>query len=276
MPRSPKNKALETARKRSAKELSRFSAASARSMQRHVGRSIESILQTAATRGEAAGLAELRRAMQAAERSFASTASAAQRSAAVSKVQANTTEAVARTIGPRIQAAKGTAEAKAAAMGRVRNPNLGRRGAHWKGELQATLRNMNKVNTAGLFKKLKPMLGVAARRGARGAIASNVMRKMVERARGTVVKQSQIGSRRAINIATDRSGTLASLVTQANAKALGADKYVWTTVGDDNVRDEHAAREGRTFRFSQPPADGNPGEPINCRCTAQIVIGSVK
>lgn len=45
--------------------------------------------------------------------------------------------------------------------------------------------------------------------------------------------------------------------------------YIWRTAGDDKVRPSHAANEGRIFAWNNPPATGNPGEAINCRCSAE-------
>jgi len=42
-------------------------------------------------------------------------------------------------------------------------------------------------------------------------------------------------------------------------------RYRWRTVGDKNVRPEHAEREGRIFRFDKPNFD-HPGEAYGCRC----------
>lgn len=44
--------------------------------------------------------------------------------------------------------------------------------------------------------------------------------------------------------------------------------YVWETQEDDRVRPEHAAREGQVFKWSDPPAGGNPGSEYGCRCSA--------
>jgi hypothetical protein len=47
--------------------------------------------------------------------------------------------------------------------------------------------------------------------------------------------------------------------------------YIWHTMQDDKVREEHAMREGGRFTWDNPPDDGHPGEPYNCRCWAQQV-----
>lgn len=48
-------------------------------------------------------------------------------------------------------------------------------------------------------------------------------------------------------------------------------KYIWNTQGDEKVRESHATRAGEMFSFDNPPEDGNPGEPENCRCWAEPV-----
>ena len=52
-----------------------------------------------------------------------------------------------------------------------------------------------------------------------------------------------------------------------------ATHYIWRTVGDDKVREEHAVREGKVFAYDNPPEGGNPGEDYNCRCWAEPIEG---
>jgi len=49
---------------------------------------------------------------------------------------------------------------------------------------------------------------------------------------------------------------------------------VWRGILDARERPEHVAREGKEFSWKNPPDDGHPGEPINCRCTAEPVLPS--
>jgi SPP1 gp7 family putative phage head morphogenesis protein len=74
---------------------------------------------------------------------------------------------------------------------------------------------------------------------------------------------------RAVLIARDQVSKLHGELNRARQTEVGLEEYVWRTVGDERVRDSHDAREGRTFRWDAPPVDGHPGEPINCRCTAE-------
>lgn len=49
-----------------------------------------------------------------------------------------------------------------------------------------------------------------------------------------------------------------------------AQEYIWRTAGDDKVRSDHQARDGKRFSWLQRPL---PGEEHNCRCWAEPVIG---
>lgn len=73
-------------------------------------------------------------------------------------------------------------------------------------------------------------------------------------------------------IARDQLQKLHGRLNEERQRAAGVDRYTWTTQGDDRVRPEHAAREGRTFSWDRPPDEGHPGEPIACRCYAEAVI----
>jgi SPP1 gp7 family putative phage head morphogenesis protein len=86
--------------------------------------------------------------------------------------------------------------------------------------------------------------------------------------------QSKFGvsERRAQLIARDQVSKLNGQLTMLRQQEAGVTKYVWSTAKDERVRPEHAAREGETFSWNDPPSDGHPGQPINCRCVAQPVL----
>lgn len=92
-----------------------------------------------------------------------------------------------------------------------------------------------------------------------------------------------ISKRRATLIARDQIGTLNAQVTQQRDEELGIDSYIWRNAGDRRVRGnpsglypksryDHWEREGKVYKYANPPGDGNPGEPIQCRCFAEAVI----
>jgi SPP1 gp7 family putative phage head morphogenesis protein len=84
-----------------------------------------------------------------------------------------------------------------------------------------------------------------------------------------------VAERHARLIARDQVGRLSGQLTMVRHMDLGINRYVWETVGDERVRDEHAALQGQTFRYDDPPAEGNPGDPICCRCFSYPVLADV-
>lgn len=81
-----------------------------------------------------------------------------------------------------------------------------------------------------------------------------------------------ITRRRAELIARDQVATLNAQITEKRQTDVGVEEYIWSTSRDQRVRPEHAAREGVVFRWDNPPPDGHPGRPVNCRCTSEAVI----
>ena len=80
--------------------------------------------------------------------------------------------------------------------------------------------------------------------------------------RGTVTES------RAALIARDQVGKLYGAVNKQRQENLGVTRYVWRTARDNRVREEHEALEGESFSWNNPPSEGHPGEPVNCRCYA--------
>lgn len=95
----------------------------------------------------------------------------------------------------------------------------------------------------------------------------------------TIAQQIQerrsVSRSRAELIARDQVASLNAELTQLRQVSMGVTRYRWRTVGDERVRDEHEEREGEIFEWSDPPEDGHPGEPINCRCSAEPVLEDV-
>jgi SPP1 gp7 family putative phage head morphogenesis protein len=80
---------------------------------------------------------------------------------------------------------------------------------------------------------------------------------------------------RARLIARDQVNKLNGQLTELRQSELGITRYVWRTVNDERVRESHAALDGKIFSWSEPPAEGNPGEPIQCRCYAEPVLSDL-
>lgn len=112
---------------------------------------------------------------------------------------------------------------------------------------------------------------------------SSLQGKIVEAVRrGSTLKQLQaqvreefdITDRRAKLIARDQIGKLNGQLTELRQEQIGVTQYAWRGILDARERPEHVAREGKIFNWANPPDDGHPGEPINCRCTAEPVLPS--
>jgi len=85
-------------------------------------------------------------------------------------------------------------------------------------------------------------------------------------------KQLHIPKNKAKLIARDQTSKLVGNLNQYRQQELGIKEYMWSTVGDNRVRDEHIALEGLVFSWDNPPSEGNPGEAVNCRCVAIPII----
>lgn len=73
-------------------------------------------------------------------------------------------------------------------------------------------------------------------------------------------------------VARDQVGKLYGDLNATRQQSLGVTSFVWRSMKDNRVRDEHELLDGETFEWSDPPEEGQPGEPINCRCFADPVL----
>lgn len=94
---------------------------------------------------------------------------------------------------------------------------------------------------------------------------------------------SGVTSRRAKFIARDQVGSFNGELTKNRQTGLGIKKYKWSTSLDERVRGNptglypkakpsHWDREGKVFSWDDPPEDGHPGMPFNCRCVPIAVF----
>lgn len=96
--------------------------------------------------------------------------------------------------------------------------------------------------------------------------------------RGLIQERFGVTRAKADLLARDQILTLNAKVTETRAKNAGITEYIWTTSGDERVRDIHKDLDGQRFRFDDPPVidkygrRGNPGDDYQCRCTAYLII----
>lgn len=107
----------------------------------------------------------------------------------------------------------------------------------------------------------------------RAAIIENIDRGgTADELAASLSKIEGMTKRRAELIAVDQIGKLHGKMQEFYQRSAGVKKYRWRTKRDNRVRPEHAAREGKIFRWDSPPPDGHPGMAIRCRCKAQPVF----
>ena len=90
----------------------------------------------------------------------------------------------------------------------------------------------------------------------------------VEALRDLLMDRGNVSESRAELIARDQTMKTNAAISRAGHEDAGYTQYIWSTSMDERVRPEHSALEGQVFSYSDPPDEGNPGDPVNCRCVA--------
>lgn len=97
----------------------------------------------------------------------------------------------------------------------------------------------------------------------------------------------KVSRARARLIARDQTGKLNAALTEARQKRIGVEEYIWQSVEDERVRENHRVLDGKICRWDDPtvyrnPGEtewrsrssigafvGHPGEDYQCRCFAE-------
>ena len=144
--------------------------------------------------------------------------------------------------------------------------------------------NLIKNVTSDFVDKTQQIVFTGLRKGLRHEeIAKQILGRTKDK-QGFVSKFKKSKTRAAL-IARDQVNKLNGQLTEIRQTSAGVKKYIWRTVRDTRVRGtpgtpsaglpldfNHFKREGEEFSWNDPPADGHPGEPINCRCFAEPVL----
>lgn len=85
---------------------------------------------------------------------------------------------------------------------------------------------------------------------------------------------------RARLIGRDQVGKLYADVDQARQRELGVTHFIWRSVRDERVRDEHQEFDGNKYAYADPPLNGKgepvmPGDEPLCRCQADPVFDDI-
>jgi len=91
-----------------------------------------------------------------------------------------------------------------------------------------------------------------------------------------IMRSGQVAKNRANLIARTEVSRTAANLTQARAKHVGSDGYVWQTSHDGDVRPSHKAMSGKFVSWDLPPTldgmTGHAGCLPNCRCWARVIL----
>jgi len=87
-----------------------------------------------------------------------------------------------------------------------------------------------------------------------------------------VMERGDVSESKAEFIARDQTLKLNGEIVKSQQTNAGIKSYIWSTSGDERVREEHAALEGMEFEWGNPPSVGDPGEDFQCRCVAIPVL----
>lgn len=93
-------------------------------------------------------------------------------------------------------------------------------------------------------------------------------REMAARLRERV----SVSKSRALLIARTETARAMSAGSEVTQREAGVTEYEWLATNDSRTRPEHRARDGKIFRWDDPPSGGHVGTEPNCRCVALAVI----
>ena len=93
-----------------------------------------------------------------------------------------------------------------------------------------------------------------------------------------IQKNFKTSKNKAKFLARQETSLLMSKYQEQRYRSLGLEKYVWSTAGDERVRDEHKELNGKVIEWANPPITddkGNrnhAGEDYGCRCIAVPIV----
>jgi len=126
------------------------------------------------------------------------------------------------------------------------------------------------ITNVALIRSIPPQFGDELLRAVNRTVVENGFNQqaLVQ----TLRTRFRVSRSRARLIARDQTSKTIGELTKLRQQQLGIRQYKWRTSQDERVRHDHAVLEGQVFSWDNPPDVGHPGEPIQCRCTAEAII----
>jgi len=90
--------------------------------------------------------------------------------------------------------------------------------------------------------------------------------------RADLEKIFNFSKNRAKLVAQDQMAKLNATLTRNRHEQAGIRRYRWRSVGGIRVRPLNREHNGNIYRYDKGASDGNPGQPIRCRCVASPIL----
>jgi SPP1 gp7 family putative phage head morphogenesis protein len=138
-----------------------------------------------------------------------------------------------------------------------------------------TIVNGFSAENVALIKDISDRTAAEIEKACTRALTSGTLHKDLAK---ELQRKFKLGEDRSKLIARDQIGKLYGQINAQRQRDLGVEHFIWRTVQDDRVRDEHEERNGERYSYSDPPDGELPGEPILCRCYAEpdfsVILGA--
>ena len=135
----------------------------------------------------------------------------------------------------------------------------------WLVPLQANWTAQNVQLIKSIPEQYLSRVETIVRQGVVSGVSGKELAKQISDASGVTLRRANI-------IARDQTSKANAQLSEYRMKDLGINRYIWTTSHDERVRPSHRALDGKEFSFDKPPSEGNPGQPVLCRCWARPVF----
>lgn len=140
-----------------------------------------------------------------------------------------------------------------------------------EGPLRSVMEGFVAENVSLIRSIPQQMFGEVEQLVTRGIVAGTPNRELQKE----ISERFEVSKRRARVIARDQIGKLNGQLNAKRQKDIGVTQFIWRSVQDERVRNEHQLRNGQIYNYSDPPDGELPGEPIQCRCYAEPVFGDI-
>lgn len=130
----------------------------------------------------------------------------------------------------------------------------------WVAENLSLIKGVNEDQ----IRKLRALFLRAGRQGIRSEDLTAQVQK--------ILKTSET---RAKLIARDQTSKLSGQLDDAKQTSMGITHYFWRSSLDERVRPTHQGFNGKRYSWDEGSPEGHPGQPVNCRCTAEPDLDSL-